>query len=450
MKKEQSDKLPLEANFWASQNGTVAVIFALAAVPLLLAAGVALDYSQAQRYQSELQVATDAAILAAGTQSNKNLSELEAIADSYFESNININSGVEISHTQLQQSGNALTYNVTASVDTVLLKVLGIESIDLQAKSEVKPSLHATELVIVMDTTGSMSFGSSWTDAKNVINQTVQTLSSLQSTNDGFYVTLLPISDRVNVGTNKSAWLSVAAPTPWNGCMAPREEPTTDFPYALTDKPPSQLGFLPSAIGYDDVYSSSNASWVDHGTNGNPHDDNLPICPLGITGPTNDPADIEAALDALTPQGTGRFDEAMVWAWRLLSPDWSGLWGEVDYPRPFAERRKIVAFISDGLTEAYRHEVGGDGDGVSPPNVIFGWNRGSKWGFEHLVGVCEQMKSEGIEIHMIKVNGNPNAQQYFEDCASSEEYFYEVADADEFQNAVATIETRVTALRLTR
>ncbi len=436
--------------FISDVRGNTAIIFALTAIPITIAVGGAVEFKQASDHRTELQRATDAAVLAAGAQPDKSLSELQVIADSFFASDISTSAQFQVTNTQLQMTGETLTYSADANVNLSLLSLIGMNNVAISASSEAMPRLNASELVIVMDTTGSMSFGSSWSDAKDVINETVQTLSNLQSTNDEFLVTLLPISDRVNVGTDKSSWLSVAAPASWNGCMAPREEPSAEFPYGLTDKSPSQLGFSPSAIGYDDVYDNANASWVDHGSNGNPHDDNLPICPMGITGPTNDPLEIQTALDALTPQGTGRFDEAMAWAWRLVSPNWVGQWDEINYPRPYNQRRKIVVFISDGLTEAYRHEVGGDGDGVSPPNTIYGWNQGSKWGFEHLVGVCEQMKEAGVEIHMVKVNGNSNAKPFFEDCASSPDHFYEVEDADEFQDAVATIQNSVVGLRLTR
>lgn len=432
------------------QRGNVAALFGLAAVPLIVAAGVAVDYGSATNMRTQLQAALDSAALAAASDFSKSDSEITTIANNVFNANFDASLGTASLDTTILANRTGVRVTGTVSSEPAFMRIAGYSNLDITASAESHMATNATELVIVMDTTGSMSFGTSWEDAKNVINQTVQTLSDLSSNGNDFVVTLLPISDRVNVGVSKATWLSVATPPSWNGCMAPREEPNPNFPYSLTDKSPAQLGFLPSAIGYDDVYDNANASWVDHGTNSDPNDDNLPICPVGITGPTNDPADIQAALDALSPQGTGRFDEAMAWAWRLVSPKWVGLWGEPDYPKPYEQRKKVVVFISDGLTEAYRHEVGGDGNDVSPPNTLYGWNKGSKWGFEHLVGVCEQMKSEGVEIHMIKVNGNPKAKQFFKDCATTSKNFYEVQDADDFQVAIATIQKRVIGLRLTK
>jgi Flp pilus assembly protein TadG len=51
--------------FVRDRRGATAVIFGIAAVPFLLAAGVAVEYSALNRAQAELQALSDAAALAA-------------------------------------------------------------------------------------------------------------------------------------------------------------------------------------------------------------------------------------------------------------------------------------------------------------------------------------------------------------------------------------------------
>jgi Flp pilus assembly protein TadG len=55
------------AKFFAHRGGNVAIIFALAAIPLMIAAGGAVDYANAGRIKTQLYAAADAAALAATT-----------------------------------------------------------------------------------------------------------------------------------------------------------------------------------------------------------------------------------------------------------------------------------------------------------------------------------------------------------------------------------------------
>ena len=51
--------------FWASERGNVAIMFGIFIIPMLLGAGMALDFFRAQKARSVIQEATDAAVLAA-------------------------------------------------------------------------------------------------------------------------------------------------------------------------------------------------------------------------------------------------------------------------------------------------------------------------------------------------------------------------------------------------
>ncbi|MBU3886978.1 pilus assembly protein [Methylosinus sporium] len=58
---------PALARFFAHRKGNVAIIFALTAIPLMIAAGGAVDYASAGRVKTQLYAAADAAALAATT-----------------------------------------------------------------------------------------------------------------------------------------------------------------------------------------------------------------------------------------------------------------------------------------------------------------------------------------------------------------------------------------------
>jgi len=65
------------------------MVLAVASLPLVMAAGAAVDYGNSVAVQARLQAATDAAALAAGREATRPQAELERIAYDYFKSNYN-------------------------------------------------------------------------------------------------------------------------------------------------------------------------------------------------------------------------------------------------------------------------------------------------------------------------------------------------------------------------
>ena len=55
-------------------------------------------------------------------------------------------------------------------------------------------------------------------------------------------------------------------------------------------------------------------------------------------------------------------------------------------------------------------------------------NQGSIGYFERFVDLCSSIKSDGIEIYMVNIVGNPHAIDYFKQCASSLDHYYYVDD----------------------
>ena len=75
----------------ASQSGNVAVIFALACIPLVAAMGVAVDYTRASQATSEIQDALDAASLALSRNADlsaMSAAQIQQFASDYVNANI--------------------------------------------------------------------------------------------------------------------------------------------------------------------------------------------------------------------------------------------------------------------------------------------------------------------------------------------------------------------------
>lgn len=194
---------------------------------------------------------------------------------------------------------------------------------------------------------------------------------------------------------------------------------------------------IPSNNPFQTSIPNVTGGLIDRG-NGYPHCASVPI-----TGPTSNVASISGSLFQFSQIGTGRFEESMAWAWRLLSPKWQGLWGPKDYPAPAsANRRKIVVYLSDGRSSAYTYEMDRRDDlGRGVPSSV---------ALEHLVEICREMKLGGIEIYMYQLEGGEAVTPYFKECASSDDHYVFINDDNEFATAFAALETKTQDIRLIR
>src|SRR3984893_1297963 len=69
------------------RDGAVAVIFGLAAIPVIIAAGMAIDTARAYMVKTRLGAALDAAALAVGSENTQNSTQLTTDLKNYFHNN---------------------------------------------------------------------------------------------------------------------------------------------------------------------------------------------------------------------------------------------------------------------------------------------------------------------------------------------------------------------------
>ena len=85
----------------------------------------------------------------------------------------------------------------------------------------------------------------------------------------------------------------------------------------------------------------------------------------------------------------------------------------------------MVIMMTDGFTGSHIYDFGGLGD-----TWPLGVNNGHPIQFEHMVDLCERMKTDGIEIALFHMIGNEKAEPYFRECASANMYFKINSGAD--------------------
>lgn len=110
------------ARFRSDARGTMAIIFALAAVPVLMSVSIAIDFARASEVKAKLDAAIDAAAIYAATIAAKHpdadFSTTQVEAQRYFASSVGTIDGVNLSPitvTISRDSKNQSTFNTTAT-----------------------------------------------------------------------------------------------------------------------------------------------------------------------------------------------------------------------------------------------------------------------------------------------------------------------------------------------
>jgi Flp pilus assembly protein TadG len=136
--------------FRVDKRGNVAMIFGLAIVPLLLAAGIAIDFARSTQSGSQLQAAVDSAALSIAsseladmtgltqTQKEARQHQLEQLAQDYVNANYKATGGdtdsIDIS---VRVDDGLIIVDGAHKLDTTIMNVIGIAKVDLGAHAEV-------------------------------------------------------------------------------------------------------------------------------------------------------------------------------------------------------------------------------------------------------------------------------------------------------------------------
>ena len=213
-----------------AKGASTAIIFALSSVALLSTAGAGLDMARGMMVKSRLAGALDAAALAVGTTNGLSPTQLQTLAQQYFDANYP--PAALGTHTPVTVSANGqhMMLSVTGSVQTTLLQVMGIDKLDLTVTNEVVRAVTKLRVALVLDNTGSMAQTDNTGTSKIAALKTAthQLLTQLQNAavNPGdVQVSIIPFSLDVNMGTANAA----AAWIDW-----------TDFDAAPPNSIPSQ------------------------------------------------------------------------------------------------------------------------------------------------------------------------------------------------------------------
>jgi Flp pilus assembly protein TadG len=133
--------------FHRANQGNIAVIFTIAAIPLIGAVGTAVDYSKANDVKSRLQSALDAAVLAGATQPS---AQQISTASAVFSGDFNGQYDATATASFVQNANGSLGGTASSSAKVSFLGVFGISSIPLNATSTAMLGAQAKTSVCIL------------------------------------------------------------------------------------------------------------------------------------------------------------------------------------------------------------------------------------------------------------------------------------------------------------
>jgi Flp pilus assembly protein TadG len=493
--------------FAASSAGNIAIMYGLALVPLTLAAGGGIDYARAVVVKTSMSEALDAAALAVASSKNLSQSQMQTLAQTYFNANYRQSSdyGVPLPVT-VTKSGQTILISTSCDMPTAVVKLAGISTWTVTSSSTVTYGQTKLWVALVLDNTGSMSqsdnTGLTKISALKSASHTLLTMLQGAGTNPGdVQVSIIPFARNVAIGTTyaNSAWLSFddfdnapAKPSssygpgsscPWsdnsngfhcttgptNGASQSSKVPSSGTYKGYICPSASTSGHYWNGC-YDSVSSGSgtyNHTWHANANStwtGCVTDRGLTVKPTGTD------------YDVLADTPTTQITKSMMVAENSpscpsttmmpLSYDWTALSNKVDAMSPNGSTNQTI-----GLVWGWHSMT--QGAPLNPPvlpnntqRVIIilsdGLNTQNRWSGDgsnqssdvdgRMSLVCSNAKAAGITIYAVYVdlNGTQGNSSVLQSCATDISKYYDLTKAVQIQSAFADIGQQITNLRVTQ
>ncbi|HEV2156123.1 TadE/TadG family type IV pilus assembly protein [Bradyrhizobium sp.] len=218
------------ARFTAAEQGNIAVLFAIALVPVLGFVGAAIDYSRAVQARSSLQVALDsAALMVSKDLTNGTITEadIETKTKSYFSGLYTGKSGTvdlsTIHATYTPKDSNGISNIVvtgSGSMTTDFMRIAGYPTLGFSTSSTAAWGNTRMRVAMILDNTGSMAQNGKMSAMQTAAKDMIDTLSGYNKQTGDVYISIVPFAKDVNVGTTNgtsnlsASWLNW---TEWEG-----------------------------------------------------------------------------------------------------------------------------------------------------------------------------------------------------------------------------------------
>jgi Flp pilus assembly protein TadG len=449
-------------------RGNTAIIFALAIVPMVLAAGASIDWVRANHTQTILQGAADAAAIAGASSGETSHAALEKIVADYVNANGVPEALTSITNVEsnMDEHNGKFSVTIKGKIKTSLMHIAGISEMELGAFSEVGMGNRAMEVVLVLDNTGSMNASNRLPALKDASKQLVAELLKKQEDNY-IRIGIVPFSEYVNVGkpNRNASWISVPADTTsttnscwdtypnatksncrmesgtWSndGVVTPYTNEVCDWDYG---SPVQQCGPSTATMTWDGCVGSR--SVTEDTVIGNlniryPGVQNV-SCPAPLMPLDDDQDDINDAIDAMVGTGNTYIPSGLLWGWNVLDAD-----------DPIGEAKSSGWMKSHGGVKAIVLMT--DGDNTLQPSYPYHTSNGGIAGPANakVTELCNNIKGEDITIYTVSLMvTDPVSKGMLVDCATDGTKAFEADDPSALSQAFKHITESLIAMRFVK
>jgi len=491
--------LAVIGEFQKNRQGNVAVIFALAMMPVVAAAGVSVDLSRAYLVKAHLTQALDAAGLAVAGTPGATEEQLIATAQDFFAANYSEADMGAPGALQLDMGDNIVTLAASATLPTALLGVFGIHDMTVNNSIEVTRETKGLEVVLVLDNTGSMGSSGKIGALKSASESLIGILFGDNPRPEKLRLGLVPFAAGVNVGTDfPRAALDMAGQssihaenfTPgtnlwdlyddmrnrsWTGCVQTRpgnldvldtpprlgQPDTLWVPWFAPDEPDGYSGYQNNYLNDDtrrrarEEERQRNTSKYDNARVSSSSRGPQDGCGMrAITPMTNDRDLLLDEIDAMNANGLTHIPVGLAWGWRAISPGEPFTQGGA-YNDP--EVNKAIILLTDG-----ENVLGTRNNHNRSYYTAYGYLAEGRLGTTsksaaqaaldpRTLDVCENIKDEGVRLYTITFQVSSNStRDMMEECATSPALYFDSPSNEELQRVFQAIARDLSNLRLSR
>jgi Flp pilus assembly protein TadG len=403
--------------FGSDGCGNVAIMFALATIPVFGAVGAAVDYSRASSARTAMQAALDSTALMLSKEITEDTAktELQKKADKYFFAIYNRPEGHNITVTPDLKTVGASQYSLTleahGKVETTVARVVGTKAIGIDATSQVAWGMKKLEVALALDNTGSMAQLNKMTELKKAVNTLLDTLKQAEKKKDDIKVAIIPFDYTVNIGTlgKDPAWISwtLLSQKAWDGCIGDRASP-----FDTQDTTPSALDLVTLFPAVECAQTNN------HGKN---------VATLATIQPlTSNWVELKKKVTEMQPNGNTNIPIGLVWGWHAVTKNLP--LDEAQDPKFNLE--KIIILLTDGLNTANRF-----GEKTAQIDA-----RTRK--------LCDNIRAAKIQVYTVRViEGNATL---LKDCATSPDMYYDVQNASDLNAVFQSIASKLAKLHIAK
>lgn len=435
------------SRFAGAKDGNIAVLFAIAAVPVISFVGTAVDYSRANSARSSMQAALDSTSLMLAkdlTEGTITTSQIAQKADAYFKA-LYTNSdakNVAVNATYTANSGNGSTILVNGSgkVNTDFMRVAGYPTIDFNTSSTSTWGNVRMRVALALDVTGSMASAGKMDAMKPAAKALIDQIAALAKNPGDVYLSLIPFAKDVNVGASNynEIWINWTDWEAANGTCSNTyfRKKSSCQSYGYTWTPKNHNTWNGCVTDRDQDYDTKNTTPTsDPSTKF--YAEQYNACPAQLMPLTYDFAAVKAKIDSLVPNGGTNQPIGIAWGWQSLTQG-------VPLNAPAEESnytyKKVLIVMSDGLNTQDRWPSYGNGQ--TQYNGAIDARQKIQ---------CDNIKAQGIVIYTMHINtDNDPTSAVLQYCASGSDKFSTVTSSSQIMTAFTSIGTSLSKLRVAK